>query len=416
MGIPVFNGRSLLRACLESVVGSTFPHERYEVVLADDGSTEPETLEILAELQARFASEPGFVRVLTLPTNSGGAARPRNLILDEAVGEYVFFVDADDTIGSEALGRIADALATTPADWVALHQALVNGRVGAATVQQPKLDVPRMKALTTLTVHKVFRRAEIERQRLRFDEGLPSGQDVTFAFSYILGASRFLMLGAYDYYYLTRHAGNPNEPAHLSRSASTPQLLVEKNHRILHSMLADLHRSTLPEAERRQILGEIALPRVLVHERYLLAVVNQGPEAGAVTLRRLSDLLADPLVAALRPGDLKRGLTPEHLAVVRASDWPALRDLMKQESERRPSKAPAGFRVRWFAKGRRLVDLGTGRARHRRVMKELGALRSSVRDLQTSQSRLEADVRALLGRPRTDGAGQASSDRADAFD
>jgi predicted ATPase len=69
--------------------------------------------------------------------------------------------------------------------------------------------VPRAKALTTLTVHKVFRRAEIERQQLRFDEGLPSGQDVSFAFSYILNAARFLMLGGYDYYYLTQHAGNP---------------------------------------------------------------------------------------------------------------------------------------------------------------------------------------------------------------
>ena len=140
--------------------------------------------------------------------------------------------------------------------------------------------MPRAKALTTLTVHKVFRRAEIERQQLRFDEGLPSGQDVSFAFSYILNAERFLMLGGYDYYYLTQHADNPNEPAHLSRRAKTPKALIERNERILRSMLTALRTSNLPESERRKIIGQITLPRVLMRQGYLKAIVKAGPVAG----------------------------------------------------------------------------------------------------------------------------------------
>src|SRR5688500_13888567 len=174
VGIPVFNGRALLRNCLQSVINSTLPHDRFEIVIADDGSSEPETLAILGEFENNLAADPGFFRVISLGTNSGGAARPRNRILDEATGEYVFFVDSDDTIGNEALERIAEALATTPADWVAVHQVPVNGRPAVARVRQPHVEVPRAKALATLTVHKVFRRAEIERQGLRFDEGLPS--------------------------------------------------------------------------------------------------------------------------------------------------------------------------------------------------------------------------------------------------
>ena len=163
--------------------------------------------------------------------------------------------------------------------------------------------MPRAKALTTLTVHKVFRRAEIERQQLRFDEGLPSGQDVSFAFSYILNAARFLMLGGYDYYYLTQHADNPNEPAHLSRRAKTPEALIEKNERILRSMLTALRTSNLPESERREIISHVALPRVLMRQGYLKAIVKAGPVAGTRALRRLSKLLADPLVADLDPAD-----------------------------------------------------------------------------------------------------------------
>lgn len=395
VGIPVFNGKSLLRSCLTSVVGSTFPHERYEILIADDGSTEPETLEILREFERAHAAEPGFFRVITLPTNSGGAARPRNRILDEAIGEYVFFVDADDTVGSEALERIADALDSVPADWVALHQALVNGRVGAARVRQPKVEVPRSKAFSTLTVHKVFRRAEIERQRLRFDEGLPSGQDVSFAFSYILGASRFLMLGGYDYYYLTRHAGNPDEPPHLSRTANTAKRLIEKNHRILASMLADLRTSSLPLAERLDILGNVALPRVLVQQRYLSAIVSEGRAAGSKELRRLSQLLRDPLAAQLDPDLLVKGFTPEHLQLVRTADWSGLKELVKQPGPQRRSRLTTLTKVadRLVVRGRGLADVVSGRTRHRRVMRELAHLRQSLSELRDSQSRLQANLR-----------------------
>src|SRR5207247_6249554 len=63
---------------------------------------------------------------------------------------------------------------------------------------------------------------------------------LTFAFSYLVNANRFLMLGDYDYYFLTRHADNPNEPPHLSRRAKTPEARVEKSERILRSMLSTL--------------------------------------------------------------------------------------------------------------------------------------------------------------------------------
>ena len=128
VGIPVFNGKSLLRNCLQSVINSTLPRDRFEIVIADDGSSEPDTLTILAEFEKSLAADSGFFRVISLGANSGGAARPRNRILDDATGDYVFFIDSDDTIGNLALQRIAEALAVTPADWVAVNQVPVNGR------------------------------------------------------------------------------------------------------------------------------------------------------------------------------------------------------------------------------------------------------------------------------------------------
>jgi glycosyltransferase involved in cell wall biosynthesis len=357
VGVPVFNGRSLLRKCLQSVVDSTLPRHRFEIVVADDGSSEPETLAILDEFRRGLAADPGFFRVVFLGTNSGGAARPRNRILDEATGEYVFFVDSDDTIGKEALERIATALATTPADWVALHQVPVNGRAAGFRVRQPHSAVPRARAMTTLTVHKVFRRAEIERQQLRFDEGLPSGQDVSFAFSYILNAERFLMLGGYDYYYLTQHGDDPNEPAHLSRRAKTPRAIIERNERILRSMLTALRRSDVPESDQRTILGRTALPRVLIRQGYLKAIVKAGPVSGTLALRRLAKLLADPLVAGLDPAELE-GVSAEHLRRIASSDWVGLAYLLGTTGSRPRSRFPQVRR--WIARGRRFVARVSG--------------------------------------------------------
>ena len=362
VGIPVFNGRSLLRNCLQSVINSTLSRDRFEIVVADDGSSEPETLAILGEFEKSLAAEPGFFRVISLGRNSGGAARPRNRILDEAAGEYVFFIDSDDTIGDLALERIAEAVAATPADWIAVNQVPVNGRAGLCRVRQPHAEVPRAKALATLTVHKVFRRAEIERQQLRFDEGLPSGQDVSFAFSYILNASRFLMLGAYDYYYLTQHGDNPDEPAHLSRRAKTPEALIEKNERILRSMLTALRESTLPESERREIISQVTLPRVLMRQGYLKAIVEAGPVTGTRALRRLSGVLADPVVAGLDPAELK-GVTGKHLAMIARSDWTGLACLMVTAGPDPQSRL--GLATRWVTWGRRLVDRVSGRLRRR---------------------------------------------------
>jgi glycosyltransferase involved in cell wall biosynthesis len=397
VGIPVFNGKALLRSCLRSVVGSTLPHDRYEILVADDGSWEPETLAVLAEVGESLAHEPGFFRVLSLGTNSGGAARPRNAILDEAVGEYVFFIDADDTIGDQALERIAAAVTAAPTDWVALNQVPVNGRAAGCVVRRPQVEVPRAKALSTLTVHKVFRRAEIERQQLRFDEELPSGQDISFAFSYLLNASRFLMLGDYGYYYLTQHGGDPNEPRHLSRRASSAPALIEKNHRILASMIRDLNASGLSTRERRAIVADVVLPRVLLRQRYLVSVVNAEPEVGAAALRELRTLLADPLVADLDPAALTRGVTPEHLAAVAREDLAGLRQLMKQAAP--APKAPVGRTERWLGRARRVADVVTGLSNHRHVAEELAALRRSVRELQNAQARLEEELRRSRTEP-----------------
>jgi len=97
--IPVYNVEAYLRRCLDSVVNQTL--REIEIICVDDGSTDG-SVAILGE----YAAKDPRIRVLRQPENSGqGAARNRGL--EEAKGEYAYFMDADDELASaDALERL----------------------------------------------------------------------------------------------------------------------------------------------------------------------------------------------------------------------------------------------------------------------------------------------------------------------
>lgn len=93
--IPVYNTEQFIGRCLDSVQGQTFMD--LEILCIDDGSTD-ETPEILR----RYAGQDSRIRVITLPENHG-VPYARNLAIDEAVGEYLYYMDSDDWLDLDYL-------------------------------------------------------------------------------------------------------------------------------------------------------------------------------------------------------------------------------------------------------------------------------------------------------------------------
>ena len=106
--VPVYQGEAFLPGCVESVRAQTF-HD-WELLLVDDGSTDAS-----ASLCGAYASEDKRVRVLRQPENMGVSAA-RNRGLQEARGEYIAFLDADDRYIPETLGTLLKLCADNGAD------------------------------------------------------------------------------------------------------------------------------------------------------------------------------------------------------------------------------------------------------------------------------------------------------------
>ena len=119
--IPVYNAGEHLGRCLDSLAAQTF-HD-FEAIALDDGSTD----DSLARLRA-FAADHPFLRVETQP--NAGVPTTRNRLIKMAKGEFVMFMDNDDAIAPDYIGRYVAEARRTGADVVCggYRRVTVDGR------------------------------------------------------------------------------------------------------------------------------------------------------------------------------------------------------------------------------------------------------------------------------------------------
>jgi glycosyltransferase involved in cell wall biosynthesis len=101
--IPVWNSPDLIAKCLTAIGAQTYPRDRYEVLVVDNGSTDETADAVLAFPFATLLSEP-----------IAGSYRARNLGLRSARGDYVAFTDADCIPDPQWLSEAAQASGRHP--------------------------------------------------------------------------------------------------------------------------------------------------------------------------------------------------------------------------------------------------------------------------------------------------------------
>ena len=148
----------------------------WELICVDDGSREAYVREILDA----YAGADQRIRVLRTPANMG-IARAVNFGLRAARGNYVAFMDHDDTIEPDAVYRLAEAVLQTGADLVYSDEVLTGPDVnGVIQVRARPAFSHDFYLSHPYFVHMVCVRTEIARQLAGYDESLSISADVDF--------------------------------------------------------------------------------------------------------------------------------------------------------------------------------------------------------------------------------------------
>jgi hypothetical protein len=205
----VYNTMPYLTECLQSLVDQSIGLSRMEIIAVDDGSNDGSGHE-LDEWARKY---PDTLTVVHQP-NSGGPAAPSNRALTLATGRYVFFIGADDRLGTEALERLVTAADELDADIVLGRMV---GAAGRHVYQAVYADGNRDDISLTdsalpwaLSNTKLFRRSMIEEHGIRFPEDLRSGSDQPFTLRAIAAARRIAVRADYKYYYAVRRVDASN--------------------------------------------------------------------------------------------------------------------------------------------------------------------------------------------------------------
>lgn len=242
--IPAYNAAKTLPRCLDSLCMQL--RDDAELLVVNDGSTDQTDTVYIG-----YADK--FPQIHVFSKENGGVSSARNVGLDNAKGEYILFVDADDAVREDYFSVLDNALAGRPELLLFSKQLL--GRAGSSrshikrctcSDQQESsrilADCLRKQELNLITT-KAFRRDLIETQHLRFDERLDIGEDKVFSLAFSLLVTHIKRIEE-PLYFLS--VDDPDSLSRKKREHLCDSVLLE--HRLMSELL---NKADLPEDCKR---------------------------------------------------------------------------------------------------------------------------------------------------------------------
>lgn len=191
--VPIYNAEKYLDSCIQSVLRQTYTN--WELILIDDGSTDK---------SGRIAEEYGFAdeRITVFHQKNLGVSLARNQGIDEATGNYVVFLDADDELIEDCLAKTVNIAEETNADVVAgrscENQEFFQDRIiwtGAEALENSLKD----HLFTYSACAKLIRREFIG--KTRFTPDIRINEDSYFVFQLLCKQNVFVLTNDVIYFY-----------------------------------------------------------------------------------------------------------------------------------------------------------------------------------------------------------------------
>lgn len=193
--IPIYNAEKYLTRCIESIIKQK--NEAFEVILVDDGSQD-RSIDICMKYQDKFKD------IDVIQRENGGEGVARNSGMEVASGEWITFVDADDTVENNFCMDILDAL-DEQSDFILFeskkrracsnisdksigdkNQKVVefNAEMREKLIQNNFLGkrlLPDFDCSLRSVCGKVYRSTFLKKHKILFDRGVPIGADMLFS-------------------------------------------------------------------------------------------------------------------------------------------------------------------------------------------------------------------------------------------
>ncbi len=205
--VPVYNSATTLRRCLASACAQTLAD--IEILVADDGSTDDS-----AAVASSVAASDPRIRVIQMAQN-GGKPHAMNVMMQQARGDWVAVLDADDAYTPDRLARLIEAAETAGTDMAAdnltyIDAGITNDAGGFGTVLRTAFDA----ALPTRIIGRqnlvedadsygefdygilkpVIRRAFVEKHALAYHEGSRLAEDFTYLLEYMVAGGTAVLV------------------------------------------------------------------------------------------------------------------------------------------------------------------------------------------------------------------------------
>ena len=164
--VPVYNSKQYLDECVRSILNQTYGN--FELILVDDGSLD-ESLSICHKW------EKADERVKVIRQDNAGPGAARNKGIDIAQGDYIAFVDSDDTVSNIMYERMIGLAEKNDADMVCSNLCDMNdNKVDILVFDREEALIRRLTAQTISdsTVDKLYDRRLFDRLRYPTDRSI----------------------------------------------------------------------------------------------------------------------------------------------------------------------------------------------------------------------------------------------------
>ena len=209
--VPVYNTKDYLERCLDSILLQTYKNT--EVILVDDGSTDGS-----GEICDRYAKIDSRIRVIH--KENGGVSKARNVALEKVSGEYVCFIDSDDTVDENLILHLYTTMEKKNADLIICSFKTVHGNIISEnrvvfdsieySQEEALKDILLLKTFTGSPWGKLFKTDRIK--NLYFDDDIFFAEDLLFVIKAIMKSEKIVFTPeSYYNYYDRENSGWKNQ-------------------------------------------------------------------------------------------------------------------------------------------------------------------------------------------------------------